>query len=452
MKLFGLTNSIQIKPTLIQHKAWKYLIDKQTNVILFGGAAGVGKTYLGCLWLITMCLQYPGTVWGATRARLIDFQKSTQITLLTVLKQCKIEEGINYSFDRKTNIITFFNGSKIFIFDSYLYPTDPNFDRLGSMELTGCLLDEASQISKKGFEMIRVRLRYKHQEYGLIPKILIVTNPTLNFIKSDYYEPFINGTLEDNCKVILGLVDDNPYIDSSYKENLLTLSGPLRSRMLYGDWNYADNDESIFSADKLVNVFYNSEFFNTSKTKYLTCDVAASGKDKTVITVWEGLELIKIESYEHKTIPQIFERIKSIMNDFAININNVIIDRSGVGTGLNDLLKGSIGFIANASPTDSVYKMIKDELYYKLAEYINNNKMLFSVESLKDEIVQELGAHTMFKYDQDNNKTQILPKDKVKALIGRSPDLADAIMMRMYFETKSSGFEFSYVSKKISKN
>ena len=35
--------------------------------------------------------------------------------------------------------------------------------------------------------------------------------------------------------------------------------------------------------------------------------------------------------------------------------------------------------------------------------------------------------------DKDN-KLQIIPKEIIKAIIGRSPDYADAIMMRMYYQ------------------
>ena len=35
--------------------------------------------------------------------------------------------------------------------------------------------------------------------------------------------------------------------------------------------------------------------------------------------------------------------------------------------------------------------------------------------------------------DKDN-KLQIIPKDTVKAILGRSPDYADALAMRMYYE------------------
>ena len=37
-----------------------------------------------------------------------------------------------------------------------------------------------------------------------------------------------------------------------------------------------------------------------------------------------------------------------------------------------------------------------------------------------------------------HNKLQILSKDTVKSIIGRSPDYADALAMRMYYEIDSN--------------
>lgn len=444
-KLIPPTSSIDFKPTILQDKCWKYLIDKTTNVILFGGSAGSGKSYLASVYITIMCISLPGVVYGLTRARIIDLKKSTLITLLNVFKQFNILEGQQYIFDRQTNMITFWNGSKIIMFDSYYYPNDPEFERLSSIEMTGCVIDEASQISKKAYNVIISRIRYKHEQYNLIPKLLVVTNPTLNFIKSDIYTPFINGTLEEHIQVVLGLVQDNPHISKSYIESLMKLDTPTRQRLLYGDWNYSTSDDSLFDPDQLVNVFYNSEFVNMNYNKYLCIDVASSGSDKSVITIWNGLECIDIQLYSHKTIPQLYEIVKSLISIHGIQITNVIVDKSGVGVGLFDMLKGCQGFVANEKPTINIYGMLKDELWYKFADYVNNGKVKISFDRLKDEIVQELGAHTMYKYDMDNNKTQVLPKDKVKSLIGRSPDIADSLVMRMYFEVKTNGFKFSFV-------
>ena len=37
--------------------------------------------------------------------------------------------------------------------------------------------------------------------------------------------------------------------------------------------------------------------------------------------------------------------------------------------------------------------------------------------------------------DKDSKK-QVLPKDKIKEVLGRSPDFSDTLMMREYFDLK----------------
>ena len=51
---------INIDLTKKQTQAWKLLMDNSTNEVLYGGSAGAGKSWLGCLWISTLCINYPG--------------------------------------------------------------------------------------------------------------------------------------------------------------------------------------------------------------------------------------------------------------------------------------------------------------------------------------------------------------------------------------------------------
>ena len=57
--------------------------------------------------------------------------------------------------------------------------------------------------------------------------------------------------------------------------------------------------------------------------------------------------------------------------------------------------------------------------------------------NIKNEITEELEQVRTKDADKDN-KLQIISKDTVKAIIGRSPDYADALAMRMYYEINSN--------------
>lgn len=444
VKLIKPTQSINIKPTIKQDECWKYLMDDKHTIVFFGGAGGGGKSWIAVCWVVIMCLTNPGTRYAITRSRLVTLKKTTLVSLLNLMKEFGLEDNKQYTFDRSLNVITFYNNSQIILLDSFMYPSDMEYDRFGSYEFTGVVLDEASETSQKAFNVLQTRIRYKHQEYKLIPKFLIVSNPSNSFLKDQIYLPYINGTLPEHIAVVLSKATDNPYIDSSYIENLKTLDGATRARMLEGSWDYMDDSSAIFNSDKLVQMFYNTNFINSNNTKYLTCDIASSGSDKSCLCVWNGLELIDIHLLTHYTTPQLVDKIKNLMATYMIQVTNVIIDKQGVGVGTFDGVPGSIGFSANNKPTNPIYDMIKSECYYKLAEYVNNDKIYVSTKKFRDEMIQELSLHTMWDFDKDG-KTKIIPKDKVKQSLGRSPDIADAIMLRMYFETKKSGFSFSFV-------
>ena len=54
-------------------------------------------------------------------------------------------------------------------------------------------------------------------------------------------------------------------------------------------------------------------------------------------------------------------------------------------------------------------------------------------EQLKQKIIMEFEMVKQFDVDKDN-KLRVTPKEKIKQLLGRSPDIADALIMRIYFE------------------
>jgi hypothetical protein len=55
--------------------------------------------------------------------------------------------------------------------------------------------------------------------------------------------------------------------------------------------------------------------------------------------------------------------------------------------------------------------------------------------STVDDLTQELLAIKLKDIDKDN-KVGVQSKDEMKRILGKSPDLSDCIMMRMYIEVK----------------
>ncbi|WP_312084461.1 phage terminase large subunit [Epilithonimonas hominis] len=416
--------------------ALEYLEDQTTNEVIYGGGAGGGKSLLGTYWILKMCYKYPGTRWLIGREKLKTLTETTLMTLFDVMKIIGITSD-QYNYNQQKNIIVFSNGSQILLKDLFAYPSDPNFDELGSLEITGAFIDECGQLSKKAWDIVRSRIRFKLDENGLIPKMLGTCNPTKNWVYSEFYIHSTKKTLPENKVFLQSLVTDNPFISKHYIDNLEQLSEIDKQRLLHGNWEYSNDPSTLIEFDRIIEAFDNQNA--PTGTKYISADVARFGSDKTVIIVWNGLRAIKILSFPITSITDTVQIIQKNMRDHNIPARNVIADEDGLGSGVVDTLNCK-GFVNNSralkeNSQQVQYQNLKSQCYFHLAEKMNNGEIgiFTNDQSTKDSIIAELEQVKRHNIDKDG-KLSVLPKEAVKTLLGRSPDFADALMMRMYFE------------------
>jgi hypothetical protein len=439
---------INFNPTPKQAIAWIYLNDKNSTEIFFGGSAGCSKTFLGCAWLIINCLRYPGSRWLMGRAVLKALKDSTLLTFFDICKKWGLQSGQHYEYNSMSSVIKFYNGSEIYLKDLFQYPSDPNFDDLGSTEYSSAFIDEASQISSKAKNIVLSRLRYKINEFGITPKLLICSNPTKNFLYTDFYKPFKNKTIQPYRKCILGLPQDNPHLPLEYIENLKKLDTLTKERLLYGNWEYDDDSSKLMMYDKICDIFTNKFIKKDGETKYITCDPARFGQDRTVIYLWQGWYILKVFVLEKKSTKEVREFLEKLSQDESVARSNIVSDEDGVGGGIIDEMKGIKGFVNNASPVKqgkdkSNYANQKSQCYYLLAEKINKGEIGANFENIRYQelLIEDLEQIKRHNADKDN-KMQVTPKEIIKQNIGRSPDFSDCMMMRMYFNLNKFNMSF----------
>jgi hypothetical protein len=148
--------------------------------------------------------------------------------------------------------------------------------------------------------------------------------------------------------------------------------------------------------------------------------------------VWDGLRAIEIETINSSTLTEAAERIKGLATNYSIPMSQVLCDEDGIGGGVVDILKCK-GFTANK--TSQKYANMKAECYYLLAEKVNKAELYIGAQLTGEQvecIIQELQAIERGNIDKDT-KPSINSKDSQKQILGRSPDYADALMMRMWF-------------------
>lgn len=416
-----------------QEHAIYYLKDKTTEEVLYGGAAGGGKSALDCLYLIECCQKYPGSRWLMGRSKLKTLKETTLNTFFEISSKLKISD--QYKFNAQENIVHWKNGSDILLKDLFLYPSDPQFDSLGSLEITGGVVDECNQVSYKAWQIVKSRIRYKLNEFDLIPKLLGTCNPAKNWTYSNFYKPSKEKSLPEYRKFIQALPTDNPHLHPSYIQSLLRLDKNSKERLYYGNWEYDDDPTALMTIDKINDIFTNT--FVKGGNKYITSDIARFGSDSTVIMLWEGLRVIKVVKLIKKPVTWVSQEISSLANTFGVPLSNIIVDEDGVGGGVKDILDCK-GFVNNSTAKNKEnFDNLKSQCYFKLAELVNKSeiyieKNAMSIEDIAD-LIEELEQVKQKDMDKDGKK-KVVPKDKVKELLGRSPDFSDALMMRMYFE------------------
>jgi hypothetical protein len=425
--------------SLKQTQAIDLLEDNTHNVICYGGGAGGGKSMLGVYYIIKQCLKYPNTRWCIGRSRLKTLKETTLVSFFEVCKLQGLDAGKDYTYNQTTSSILFHqSGSVILLKDLFQMPSDPEFSSLGSLEISGCFIDEASEITQTAFAILQSRIRYKLDENDLIPKTLITCNPSKGWVFSQFWKPFENGTMDKNKAFIQSLVTDNPNISKHYINQLEELDPLNKKRLLFGDWNYSDDDSNLFSIDHLNDMFTNE--FVPSGTKYMSVDVARFGRDKSVICIWSDWQLIKIKTWSKNTLSELADNVKKYADEFKISRSNIITDSDGVGGAIPDFIKGTKAFVnGSRALNDQNYKNLKTQCFYHLANKVSNGQIYIADKDpeTRNQIIQELEVIKQHDVDKDN-KISMTPKDQMKSILGRSPDIADAIAMRSFFDLNKS--------------
>jgi len=147
----------------------------------------------------------------------------------------------------------------------------------------------------------------------------------------------------------------------------------------------------------------------------------------------------KITSMDTSSVVDTIDAIKTMAIQNSVQRSHIIVDEDGVGGGVKDGVSGCKGFVNGSKALKSEnFQNLKTQCYFKLGEMVNNGKVAIKDTRHKQTIIEELEIIKRDKLDKDTQKLSIVPKDTMKSLLGRSPDYADALMMRMWYEVKGN--------------
>lgn len=430
-----------------QAEALYYLKDRTTTEVLFGGGAGGAKSTLGSYWLMKNCIQYPETRWLMGRAVKKRLKETTLKTFKDVVKKHGVSQYMHITDNSDT--ITFRNGSEIIMHDLAYYPQDDDFDRLGSTEFTGAFIDEAQEVIKKAKDAVKSRIRYRLDEYGLRPKLLMACNPSKGWLYREMYKPSKDGTLDKKKKFVKALAKDNPFISSTYIELLMELDKNMRERLLFGNWEYDDDPDCMLTYDQINDMFTNSHVYANPNEKYITADIALLGSDNFLVIVWQGwvaVDFIKMGKSDGK---EVVNKIRDLKMRHGVPNRHLIYDADGVGGYIGGFFPGAIAFNAKGSTfpdKDAArgFYDLKTQCAYKAAAKADmcHLKCFAGHEIHQDLFTEELEQLKRMNSDMDG-KLRIVPKEVMKEHLGRSPDYLDNFIMRGYFDvSRPTGLQF----------
>ena len=417
--------------------------------MFFGGGAGGGKSWWLCETRLVKCYLIPGYKSFLGREELKRLMGSTYITWSKVCSFHNIPSS-DWKLNGQYNYIEFKNGSRIDLLDLKFQPSDPMYERFGSLEYTDGAIEEAGEVHPLAKDVLGSRIgRHLNKERKVRPTMAITGNPKKNWTYKDYYKPWREKTLPDNIAFIQSLYSDNPHTASEYKKQLAQIKDKAtKERLMFGNWEYDDDPATMIEYDAILDLFSNP---TCEGKRFLSVDVARYGRDRSVIMLWNDMTVEKIWTFRKLGIDQLAEQVRNKSLEFHVPYSQIIADDDGVGGGLVDTMRGIKGFVNNSKPIKQEnYQNLKTQCYYKLAKLVNEHVISVKEisESDKKELIEELEQLKTKDSDKDG-KLKIVPKEDLKELLGRSPDLMDGMMMRMWYELRQEGGSVKRVQKSV---
>lgn len=214
----------------------KRFIDATESEVLFGGAAGGGKSYGQMVDALLFALRYPNSRQLVLRRTFPELEKSLIRTSLALFPRDI------YSFNSSSHTGKFKNGS---IIDFGYCATENDVYQYQSAEYDVIRFDELTHFTEAQYIYLISRVRGANS----YPKqIKSSTNPGgvgHGWVKERFVDAAERGRAfvgEDGMSRIFipALLDDNRFLregDPDYKRRLLALPERERKALLYGDWN-----------------------------------------------------------------------------------------------------------------------------------------------------------------------------------------------------------------------
>lgn len=213
--------------------------------ILYGGAAGGGKSY-AMVWDATIrALQYPGTHYYLFRKTYRELENTLIETACRIIpKELGKYRGASHTY-------VMINGSQLHFCHCQNEASDRR--QYQGVEIHGLYIDELTHFQQATYDLLKSRLR-ANKKVGVVPFARLSSNPGGpghawvkqyfvdageygKVIEDTYYSEAFKQDMITTKQYIPALATDNPHIQQNYIVELERKPQALRDALLYGRWD-----------------------------------------------------------------------------------------------------------------------------------------------------------------------------------------------------------------------
>ncbi len=386
--------------------SWKY------KFLLYGGAAGGGKTFVSIAVLILLSKFYPGSRWAIVRESLPSLKRTTIPSFWKVVPRSFVR-----SYNQAEQVVTFKNGSQLLFFAENYYQ-DKLLTRFDGLEVNGFILEESQELNSKTFEKAKLRAgRHILKDNQPAPLIIITCNPSQGWTKDQFYEPFSEGRLPDEYYYLQALMSDNPTLKQEYIDGLDNLDEITFETFVRGNWEIVGVEKPFaysfdrnkhtakgIKVDESEPIILSFDF----NVDPITCIAGQSYEDKIRIlkefrlrnsNIYELCDMIRAEYGEHyfQVTGDASGSARSAMVKGNLNYYKIIKDQ---------LLLSSNQFrVSSVNPTIRSSRVLTNSMFSNHPDLLIDSACQYLIEDLQFVEVNESGD---IDKTRDKHRTHLL--------------------------------------------
>ena len=376
----------------------------------FCAAIGTGKTFASGLWLVLRGIKYresslvASQTWSSTET--VQFKQVTEIL-----------DGLHYGYTFNTSklILTLDNGAIIRGGSSQ----SPNAVT-GATRYHNLLTDESAIFDDDSRKYLAGRCRGVDSEGKLIePKYRYIGSPPLPG-HTGWYDSFLRRHPELSIFASMEEAVGKTLSQQYFEEQIEIYGGresPICQAQVFG--KLMPDDVNDFC------VFYDTKP-GQPRDVSLGADLSGAGRDYNVFVVCDGERVLEVRKIRRSDTFTLCNTVRSLVERWGVK--RIRLDGTGgFAQGIFDILSVEYDFVESVNFGEKAYDSehfanARAEMYFNLAHNLP--------EGITDEMREEMKVTSWII--NRSGKTQLIEKDVIKKLLGRSPDALDALALACY--------------------